>query len=254
MATPWAWMLLLSGVSCSRAEPVCIERPITSVFGGEALNALLAAVSTEPLNRCDDLERWLSGAIEALGELFPSVAHSCRLSLGEIADALATINIFYEPPTLYGRDWTIADTCGRTCGEVGVWSNPACEPDDSIAPVPVAWSNTDVEGGCVIHRHCICSNNFHGGECDDTDYVDVNYSPGDGCVVEFSRPVVLTTHMFIVQPSPDCSDDRLVIDGVRYCGRHPPPDGTVATSFEWRSDGGLFLPGFKICVRPGGGK
>ena len=103
-----------------------------------------------------------------------------------------------------------------------------------------------------MEADCVCSSNY-AGECAPTNAASGEYSSSEECVVAFSSPVQLETHLFDVEPHDSCNFDYLEMwpDGstsTKYCGSNGPPDGVVASFLAWSSDTRTENTGWKICI------
>ena len=114
----------------------------------------------------------------------------------------------------------------------------------SSSPPPLVLSFT---GQCVVRGDCVCSSNYPAASgdaaCTATNTTaDSQYSNSELCLVVFSQPVELQSHMF----DTEVGYDMVTVDGQDFEG-DVGPEGVLASALRWSSDGSITRGGFKIC-------
>jgi hypothetical protein len=104
----------------------------------------------------------------------------------------------------------------------------------SVPPPPVAST-----GPCKASGNCACSSNYD-ASCTSP---SGTYNNNEDCTVTFPPSSVLTSDFF----STEFRYDKVTVNGVPYSGS-PGPNGVVASSMTWSSDGSVVNSGWKICA------
>ena len=105
-------------------------------------------------------------------------------------------------------------------------------------PPPAAPPSVSSTGPCKAYGNCACSSNYD-ASC--TSYSS-KYKNNEECTVTFSSSAVLASWAF----STESGYDSVTVNGVQYSGSTS-PDGVVASSMTWSSDGSVVRDGWKIC-------
>ena len=117
----------------------------------------------------------------------------------------------------------------------------------------------------MVRGSCVCSSNFQGDACspdgnpmtgrrlthdkgsDEISNEETTYQNNEACHIEFAEPVMLSVYQFDVEQAYDCVYDALIVNREKYCGTSG-PEGQMATSLDWTTDGSVTRGGFKVCT------
>ena len=113
-----------------------------------------------------------------------------------------------------------------------------CSPPTLLPPPPPVSST----GPCKTYGNCACSSNYD-ASC--TFYSGSKYKNNEECTVTFSSSAVLTSWAF----STEHVYDKVTVNGVQYSGSTG-PDGVVASSMTWWSDGSVVRDGCGRSAKP----
>ena len=122
-----------------------------------------------------------------------------------------------------------------------------CSPPTLLPPPPPVSST----GPCKTYGNCACSSNYD-ASC--TFYSGSKYKNNEECTVNFSSAVLtswgfsIPTFSLLFSPafSTETAYDKVTVNGVQYSGSMG-PNGVVASSMTWSSDGSVVRGGWKIC-------
>ena len=122
-----------------------------------------------------------------------------------------------------------------------------CSPPTLLLPSPPVSST----GPCKTYGNCACSSNYD-ASC--TFYSGSKYKDNEECTVNFSSAVLtswgfsIPTFSLLFSPafSTENAYDKVTVNGVQYSGSMG-PNGVVASSMTWSSDGSVVGDGWKIC-------
>ena len=109
-------------------------------------------------------------------------------------------------------------------------------------PPPAAPPSVSSTGPCKTYGNCACSSNYD-ASC--TFYSGSKYKNNEECTVTFSSSAVLTSWAF----STEHVYDKVTVNGVQYSGSTG-PDGVVASSMTWWSDGSVVRDGCGRSAKP----
>jgi len=128
---------------------------------------------------------------------------------------------------------------------------PPPPPPPPLPPLPPPPPLISSTGPCKTYGKCACSSNYD-ASC--TFYSGSKYKDNEECTVNFSSAVLtswgfsIPTFSLLFSPafSTENAYDKVTVNGVQYSGSMG-PNGVVASSMTWSSDGSVVGDGWKIC-------